>query len=56
LVYLSTPRRVVAALLTQFREDVELLRITEEEIRRMARFDRHVPASAKYYDPAMGRK
>ncbi|WP_321867465.1 H-NS histone family protein [Paraburkholderia tropica] len=48
--------REVATVLVRFREEVELLGITEQEIRRELGYDRPAPAPAKYYDPATGRK
>ncbi|WP_322003828.1 H-NS histone family protein [Paraburkholderia tropica] len=48
--------REVAAVLARFKDEVELLGITEKEVRRALGYDRPAPAAAKYYDPATGNK
>ncbi|WP_408588688.1 H-NS histone family protein [Paraburkholderia tropica] len=48
--------REVATVLARFREEIELLGITEQEIRWALGYDRPAPAPAKYYDSATGRK
>ncbi|WP_322046731.1 H-NS histone family protein [Paraburkholderia sp. J67] len=48
--------REVAAALARFRDEVELLGITEKEVRRALGYDRPARAPAKYYDPATGKK
>lgn len=46
----------VAAVLTRLREDVALLGITEQEVRRALGYDRPARLPAKYYDPVTGSK
>ncbi|NIE63181.1 H-NS histone family protein [Burkholderia sp. Ax-1719] len=48
--------REVAAALARFKEEVELLGISEQEVRRALGYDRPARAPAKYYDPATGKK
>ncbi|WP_321954142.1 H-NS histone family protein [Paraburkholderia bannensis] len=48
--------REVAATLAKFREDVALLGITEQEVRRALGYDRAARLPAKYYDPVTGNK
>ncbi|WP_084162749.1 H-NS histone family protein [Paraburkholderia bannensis] len=48
--------REVAAALARFREDVKLLCITEQEVRRALGYDKPERAPARYYDPATGHK
>jgi DNA-binding protein H-NS len=48
--------REVTAVLARFRDEVELLGITEPESRRALGYDWPAPAPANYYDPATGRK
>ncbi|WP_321817808.1 MULTISPECIES: H-NS histone family protein [unclassified Paraburkholderia] len=48
--------REVAAALARFREEVELLGITEQEVRRALGYDRPRLLPAKYYDPVTGSK
>ncbi|WP_408585609.1 hypothetical protein [Paraburkholderia bannensis] len=48
--------REVAALLARFRDEVTLLGITEQEVRRALGYDRPERAPAKYYDPSTGKK
>jgi DNA-binding protein H-NS len=48
--------REVAAVLSRFKEEVELLGITEKEVRRALGYDRPARSPAKYYDPATGNK
>lgn len=46
----------VAAALAKFREDVAMLGITEQEVRRALGYDRPARLPAKYYDPVTGSK
>ncbi|HIH2749863.1 TPA: H-NS family nucleoid-associated regulatory protein [Burkholderia lata] len=48
--------REVAAALARFREEVDLLNITEKEVRRALGYDSSTRAPAKYYDPSTGKK
>jgi DNA-binding protein H-NS len=48
--------REVASVLARFKEEVELLGVTELEIRRALGYDRPARAPAKYYVPATGKK
>ncbi|WP_322047996.1 H-NS histone family protein [Paraburkholderia sp. J67] len=48
--------REVAAVLARFREEVGLLGITEQEVRRALGYDRAARLPAKYYDPVTGKK
>lgn len=48
--------REVTATLTRFRDEVALLGITEQEVRRALGYDRPARLPAKYYDPVTGRK
>ncbi|MGY6257319.1 H-NS family nucleoid-associated regulatory protein [Paraburkholderia caledonica] len=49
--------REVAAALARFKEEVELLNITEQEVRIGLGYDKKkVRAPAKYYDPQTGKK
>lgn len=48
--------REVAVALARFREEVELLGITEQDVRRALGYGRAARAPAKYYDPSTGKK
>ncbi|CAG9235862.1 HNS domain-containing protein [Paraburkholderia tropica] len=48
--------REITAALARFKEDVALLGITEQEVRRALGYDRPAALPAKYYDPASGKK
>lgn len=48
--------REAAAALARFREEVALLGITEQEVRRALGYDRPARLPAKYYDPVTGNK
>ncbi|WP_321788072.1 H-NS family nucleoid-associated regulatory protein [Paraburkholderia sp. J94] len=48
--------REAAAALARFREEVALLGITEQEVRRALGYDRPARLPAKYYDPVTGSK
>jgi DNA-binding protein H-NS len=48
--------REVAAVFARLRDEVTLLGITEQEVRRALGYDRPVRAAAKYYDPSTGNK
>ncbi|AQH06003.1 histone (plasmid) [Burkholderia sp. KK1] len=48
--------REAAEALARFREEVDLLKITEQEVRRALGYDRSARAPAKYYDPTTGKK
>ncbi|WP_042298644.1 H-NS family nucleoid-associated regulatory protein [Paraburkholderia bannensis] len=48
--------REAAAALARFREEVALLGITEQEVRRALGYDRPRRLPAKYYDPVTGCK
>ena len=49
--------REVAAVLARFKDEVELLNITEQEVRIGLGYDKkRVRAPAKYYDPHTGNK
>ncbi|WP_052421062.1 hypothetical protein [Paraburkholderia ferrariae] len=46
--------REVAAVLARFRDEVALLGITEQEVRRALSYDQPTRLPAKYYDPVAG--
>jgi DNA-binding protein H-NS len=48
--------REVADALARFKGEVELLGITEKEVRRALGYDKATRAPAKYYDPSTGKK
>ncbi|WP_407672179.1 hypothetical protein [Paraburkholderia acidisoli] len=52
----DAPAGKVAATLAKFREDVAMLGITEQEVRRALGYDRPAQLPAKYFDPVTGNK
>ncbi|MBB3261629.1 MULTISPECIES: H-NS family nucleoid-associated regulatory protein [Paraburkholderia] len=46
--------REVAAVFASLRDEVTLLGITEQEVRRALGYDRPAGTAAKYYDPSTG--